>query len=38
MRLVEELKADLKQEKADWEARLQALPGKAQLAKYKERV
>ena len=38
MRLIEELKADLKQEKATWEARLQDLPGKAQVAKYKERV
>ena len=38
MRLIEELKADLKQEKATWEARLQELPGKAQVAKYKERV
>jgi uncharacterized protein (TIGR03545 family) len=38
MRLIEELKADLKQEKATWETRLQDLPGKAQVAKYKERV
>ena len=38
MRLIEELKADLKQEKATWEARLEDLPGKAQLAKYKERI
>ena len=38
MRLIEELKADLKQEKAAWEARLQDLPGKAQVVKYKERV
>ena len=38
MRLIEELKADLKQEKATWEARLQNLPGKAHVAKYKERV
>ena len=38
MRLIEELKADLKQEKATWEARLHDLPGKAQVAKYKERV
>lgn len=38
MRLIEELKADLKQEKATWEARLQDLPGKAQVAKYKERI
>ncbi len=38
MRLIEELKTDLKQEKATWEARLQDLPGKAQVAKYKERV
>ena len=38
MRLIEELKTDLKQEKAAWEARLQDLPGKAQVAKYKERI
>ena len=38
IRLIEELKADLKQEKIIWETRLQDLPGKAQLTKYKERV
>jgi uncharacterized protein (TIGR03545 family) len=38
MRLIEELKTDLKQEKTAWEARLQDLPGKAQVAKYQERV
>ena len=38
MRLIEELKVDLKQEKATWEARLQNLPGKAHVAKYQERV
>ncbi|MDH4362351.1 MAG: DUF748 domain-containing protein, partial [Nitrospirota bacterium] len=38
MRLIEELKADLKQEKATWEARLQNLPGKGHVAKYQERV
>ncbi|MDH5296902.1 MAG: TIGR03545 family protein, partial [Nitrospirota bacterium] len=38
MRLIEELKADLKQEKATWESRLQNLPGKGHVAKYQERV
>ena len=38
LRLIEELKADLKQEKAVWEARLQDLPGKSQVAKYKEQI
>lgn len=38
MRLIEELKADLKQEKVLWETRLQDLPGKAQFANYQERV
>jgi len=38
IRLIETLKADLKQEKETWESRLKELPGKAQLVKYKERV
>lgn len=38
MRLIEDLKTDLKQEKAAWEARLQDLPGKTEVAKYKERI
>lgn len=38
VRLIESLKADLKQEKDTWESRLKELPGKAQLAQYKERV
>ena len=38
IRLIETLKADIKQEKEAWETRLKELPGKAQLAEYKERV
>ena len=38
IRLIEALKADLKGEKDSWESRLKELPGKAQLAQYKERV
>ncbi|WP_342349900.1 TIGR03545 family protein [uncultured Nitrospira sp.] len=38
IRLIEALKADVEREKEAWEARLKELPGKAQLAEYKERV
>ena len=38
LRLIETLKADLKREKETWESRLKDLPGKSQLAQYKERV
>ena len=38
VRLIETLKADIKGEKETWEARLKDLPGKSQLAQYKERV
>ena len=38
IRLIETLKADLRQEKETWESRLNELPGKAQLAEYKKRV
>ncbi len=38
VRLIETLKADLKREKETWESRLKELPGKAQLAEYKQRV
>jgi len=38
IRLIETLKADLRQEKETWESRLKELPGKAQLAEYKKRV
>ncbi|MDH5564815.1 MAG: TIGR03545 family protein, partial [Nitrospirota bacterium] len=38
IRLIETLKADLKQEKETWESRLKELPGKAQLVQYKDRV
>ena len=38
VRLIETLKADLKQEKDTWKSRLKELPGKAQLAEYKQRV
>jgi uncharacterized protein (TIGR03545 family) len=38
IRLIESLKKDLKQEKETWESRLKELPGKAQLAEYKQRV
>lgn len=38
IRLIEALKADLKGEKETWESRLKELPGKAQLAEYKQRV
>jgi len=38
IRLIETLKADIKGEKETWESRLKDLPGKSQLAKYKERV
>jgi len=38
VRLIETLKADLKREKETWKSRLKQLPGKAQLAEYKQRV
>ncbi len=38
VRLIETLKADLKREKDTWESRLKELPGKSQLAEYKQRV
>ena len=38
IRLIETLKADLKREKETWKSRLKELPGKAQLAEYKQRV
>ena len=38
IRLIETLKADMQREKETWESRLKELPGKAQLAQYKERV
>ncbi|MDR4494818.1 MAG: TIGR03545 family protein [Nitrospirales bacterium] len=38
IRLIETLKADIQGEKEAWEKRLKELPGKAQLAEYKERV
>ncbi|MDT3778068.1 TIGR03545 family protein [Nitrospira sp. MA-1] len=38
IRLIEALKGDVEREKEAWEARLKELPGKAQLAEYKERV
>lgn len=38
VRLIETLKADLKREKETWKSRLKKLPGKAQLAEYKQRV
>ena len=38
IRLIETLKGDIQREKEEWEKRLQELPGKAQLAEYKERV
>ena len=38
VRLIETLKADLNREKETWESRLKELPGKAQLAEYKQRV
>jgi len=38
VRLIETLKEDIKGEKEAWETRLKSLPGKSQLAQYKERV
>jgi len=38
VRLIETLKADLNREKETWESRLKELPGKSQLAEYKQRV
>jgi len=38
VRLIETLKADIQEAKGTWQSRLQELPGKAQLAQYKERV
>lgn len=38
IRLIDALKADMQREQEAWESRLNQLPGKAQLAQYKERV
>lgn len=38
IRLIDALKADMQREQEAWESRLNRLPGKAQLARYKERV
>ena len=38
LRLIESLKADLQQEHQTWNARLESLPGTAQLADYKARI
>lgn len=38
IRLIDALKADMQREHEAWESRLNQLPGKAQLAQYKERV
>ncbi|MBA3965403.1 MAG: hypothetical protein H0X47_06470 [Nitrospirales bacterium] len=38
IRLIDTLKADMQREQEAWESRLNQLPGKAQLAQYKERV
>lgn len=38
IRLIETLKADMQREQEAWQLRLKELPGKAQLAQYKERV
>ena len=38
LRLIETLKADLKREQEIWDTRMKEVPGKAQLAQYKERV
>ncbi|MEX2490511.1 MAG: TIGR03545 family protein [Nitrospirales bacterium] len=38
VRLIETLKADMQETKDTWQSRLQELPGKAQLAQYRERV
>ena len=38
LKLIETLKAEMNQEKETWDSRLKELPGKAQLAQYKERV
>ncbi len=38
IRLIDALKADMQREQDAWESRLKELPGKAQLAQYKERV
>jgi len=38
MKLIEALKADIQQEREIWKERLQKLPGKKQVSKYKQRV
>ncbi|MDH3504627.1 MAG: TIGR03545 family protein [Nitrospirota bacterium] len=38
IRLIETLKTDMQREKETWESRLKELPGKSQVAQYKERI